>query len=161
MLDALGIETHPGWSAEAIDMSEFFSLGAGSVVINSPLNYSTHGPSLLVNAAASEFRAQVDHMEVWDEFNGKSIKLGSVYAKAIDRAFVVSGNGLHQMTIKDVGDGPRYPTLHQKITNYTVSPDYGVFVNTPANNSTQGRLVPLSAFAVEPQPRNRATALIT
>lgn len=149
MLDSLGIETHPGWSAEAIDMSDFFSSEAGSIVINSPRNNSTQGPSVLVNAAASESSPRVDHIEVWDKFNGKSTKLGSVYGKTIDRAFSVSGNGLHQMTVKDVGDGPSYPTLHQEITNYTVSPSYGVFVNTPANNSTQGRVVPLSAFAVE------------
>ena len=149
MLDALGIETHPGWSAGAVDMSDFFSSKAGSVVVNSPANNSTQGKSVLVSAAASELSAVVDHMEVWDKFNGKSTKLGNVLGKAIDQAFAVSGNGLHQMTVEDIGGGPTYPILHQEIMNYTLSSTYGTFVSTPANNSTQSALVPLSAFAVE------------
>ncbi|MCU1304103.1 MAG: phosphoesterase [Candidatus Sulfotelmatobacter sp.] len=150
MLDALGIETYPGWSAGAIDMSDFFSSKAGSVVINSPVNQSTQGPSVMVSAAASELGAVVDHMEVWDTFNGKPTKLGNVFSKTVNQAFSVSGNGAHQLTVEDVGGGPGYPILHSQTMNYTLSSSYGVFVNTPANNSTQGALVPLSAFGVEP-----------
>ena len=149
MLDALGIDTHPGWSASAADMSDFFSPTAGSVVINSPANGSTQGASVLVNAAASELSAQVDHMEVWDTFNGKATKLGNVFSKTIDQAFSVSGNGAHQMTIQDIGAAPSYKTLHKQVTNYTRSSAYGVVVKTPANGSTQATLFPLSAFAVE------------
>jgi hypothetical protein len=149
MLDALGIETYPGWSANAVDMSDFFLPAAGSVVIDSPANNSAQGASVLVKAAASELGALVDHMEVWDTFNGKATKLGNVFSKTIDQAFTVSGNGAHQMTVQDIGGAPTYPVLHAQATNYTRSSTYGVFVNTPANNSTQSRLVPLSAFAVE------------
>lgn len=149
MLDALGIETYPGWSANALDMSDFFLPAAGSVVINSPANNSTQGPSVHVNASASELGALVDHMEVWDTFNGKATKLGNVFSKTIDQTFTVSGNGAHQMTVKDVGGAPKYSILHWEITNYTVSSAYGVFVSTPAKNSTQSRLVPFGAFAVE------------
>ncbi len=149
MLDALGIETYPGWSASVADMSDFFSSKAGSVVINSPANNSTQGPSVLVNAAASELGAQVDHMEVWDTYKGKSTKLGNVFSKTIDQAFTVSGNGAHQITVEDIGVAPSYAILHQEITNYTVSSSYGVFVSTPAKNSTQAPLFPLNAFAVE------------
>jgi hypothetical protein len=149
MVDALGIQSYPGWSASAADMADFFSSTAGSVVINSPANGSTQGASVLVNAAASELSAQVDHMEVWDTFNGKPTKLGNVFSKTIDQAFPVSGNGAHQMKILDIGGPPSYKTLHQEVTNYTRSSSYGVFVNTPANNSTQAPLFPVSAFAVE------------
>jgi hypothetical protein len=149
MLDALGIEAYPGWSATAADMSDFFSSNAGSVVINSPANSSTHGPSALVNAAASELSAQVHHMEVWDTFNGKSTKLGDVFSKTINQAFSVTGNGPHQMTVQDIGEPPAYAILHKEVTNYTESSSYGIFVNTPARNSTQAALFPLSAFAVE------------
>lgn len=159
MLDSLGIENHPGWSGSAADMSDFFSSKAGSVVINSPANKSAQGPSVLVNALASELGAQIDHMEVWDKFNGKSTKLGNVLSKTINRPFEVSGNGAHQMTIKDVGEGPSYPTLHLETTNYTVTSTYGVFVKTPANNSTQARLVPLSAFAVEPSAQESSSGI--
>src|SRR6202166_2184027 len=149
MLDSLGIETYPGWSASAADMSDFFRAGAGSVVIDSPANGSTQGTSVLVNAAASELGVAVHHMEVWDTFNGKATKLGNVFSKTIDRAFAVSGNGVHQMKVVSVGDAPSYAVLHQEIVSYTVSTGYGVFVKTPANNSTQSMLVPVSAFAVE------------
>ena len=149
MLDSLGIETYPGWSASAADMSDFFRAGAGSVVIDSPANGSTQGTRVLVNAAASELGVAVDHMEVWDAFNGKATKLGNVFSKTIDQAFSVSGNGVHQMKVVSVGDAPSYAVLHQEIVSYTVSTGYGVFVKTPANNSTQGLLVPVSAFGVE------------
>ncbi len=159
MLDALGIETHPGWSASVPDMSDFFSSTAGSVVINSPANNSVQGASALVNAAASELGAQVNHMEVWDKFNGKSTKLGNVFSKTIDQAFSVSGNGSHQISVKAIGDGPSYATLHQETVNYSVSSTYGVFLNTPANNSTQARLFPLSAFAVESGPEESSSGI--
>jgi hypothetical protein len=149
MLDALGIASYPGWSASVPDMSDFFSSTAGSVVINSPANQSVQGPSVLVNAAASELGAQVDHMEVWDTFNGKATKLGNVFSETIDQAFAVSGNGAHQMTIQDIGGAPSYPILHKEVTNYMVSSIHGVFVKTPASGSTQGPMFPLSAYAVE------------
>jgi phosphatidylinositol-3-phosphatase len=150
MLDSLGISSYPGWSASVSDMSDFFPSTAGSVVINSPANNSTQGPSLLVNAAASELSAKVDHMEVWDTFDGTATKLGNVFSKTINQAYAVSGNGLHTMTVQDIGVGPTYAVLHKEVTNYTVSSNYGVFVNSPANSSTQAKLFPLSAFAVEP-----------
>ena len=149
MLEALGIETYPGWSATAAAMSDFFSPKAGSVVVDSPANNSAQGPTVLVKATASELDALVDHMEVWDVFNGKSTKLGNVFSKSINQAYKVSGNGAHTMTVQDIGGAPAYPILHTEIANYTVSTSYGVFVNSPANNSTQATLVPFSAFAVE------------
>jgi len=149
MLDALGIESYPGWSASVADMSDFFSLNAGSVVINSPPNGSTQGPSVLVHGGASELGAEIDHLEVWDTSNEKATKLGNVFSDTINQAFPVSGNGLHQLTVEDIGGPPGYKILHTEVTNYTESSTYGVFVNTPANNSTQATLFPFSAFAVE------------
>jgi hypothetical protein len=130
-------------------MSDFFEPTAGSVVVNSPANGSTQGKSILVNAAASELSSQVDHMEVWDTFKNKATKLGNVFSKTIDQAFTVSGNGLHQMTVEDIGAAPTYAVLHKEVTNYTVTSKYGVTINTPANGSNQATLFPLSAFAVE------------
>jgi hypothetical protein len=159
MLDALGIETHPGWSANAVDMSDFIVSNAGSVVVNTPKNNSTQGPSIQVNANASELSTFVDHMEVWDTFNGKATKLGNVSSKTVDQTFTVSGNGAHQMTVQDMGGAPNYPVLHKQTTNYTVSSSYGVFVSTPANNSTQSPLVPLSAIAVEPSAQGTTSGV--
>jgi phosphatidylinositol-3-phosphatase len=149
MLDSLGISTYPGWSASVPDMSDFFVPTSGSVVINSPANNSVQGPSLLVNAAASELSAKVDHMEVWDTFDGAPTKLGNIFSKTIDQAYTVSGNGLHTITVQDIGVAPAYAILHKEITSYTVSSSYGVFTGTPANGSTQAALFPLTALAVE------------
>jgi hypothetical protein len=149
MIDALGLPSYPGWSATAADMSDFFNPTAGSVVLNSPANGSTQGPSILVNAAASELGAQIDHLEVWDTFNNKATKLGNVFSKTVNQAFTVSGNGAHRMTVQDIGGAPDYAILHKEVTSYTVTSNYGVTVNTPANNSTQATLFPVSAFAVE------------
>jgi len=86
---------------------------------------------------------------VWDTSNEKATKLGNVFSDTINQAFPVSGNGLHQLTVEDIGGPPGYKILHTEVTNYTESSTYGVFVNTPANNSTQATLFPFSAFAVE------------
>lgn len=149
ILDSLGIQTYPGWSATAADMSDFFSPTAGSVVLNSPPNGSMQGSSVLVNAGVSELSAEVDHVEVWDTFNNKATKLGNVYSKAVNQSYRVSGDGLHQMTVQDIGVAPTYAVLHKEVTTYTVTSAYGVTINTPADGSTQATLFPLSAFAVE------------
>jgi hypothetical protein len=149
MLDALGIETHPGWSGSVADMSDFFSSKAGSVVVDSPPDNSVQGPSILVRGAAAELGAQVDHMEVWDTFNGKATKLGNVFSTMVDQAFWVSGAGAHQMTVEDIGGAPSYPILHFKTVNYTMTSAYGTFVQTPTSGSTQAPLFPVTAYAVE------------
>ena len=159
MLDALGIETYPGWSASVADMSDFFSTKAGSVAINSPGNGSTQGPSVLVNAEASELGATIDHIEVWDTGNRKATKLGNVFSRSVNQAFPVSGNGAHVMTVQDIGGAPNYPILHLETTSYTVSSSYGAFVNTPANGSTQATLFPLSAFAVEAEAERSSAGI--
>ncbi|HTC48962.1 MAG TPA: alkaline phosphatase family protein [Candidatus Aquilonibacter sp.] len=149
ILEALGIPSYPGWSSTAAAMSDFFSSTTGSVVVNSPPNNSQQGPSVLVNASALELSATIDHMEVWDTYNGKTTKLGNVFSKTIDQAYTVSGNGSHTMTVQDIGAAPAYPVLHKQVTSYTVSTSYGTFVGIPADNSTQATLFPLSAIAVE------------
>jgi phosphatidylinositol-3-phosphatase len=159
MLDSLGLSTYPGWSASVPDMSDFFPSTAGSVVINSPANNSLQGSALLVNAAASELSAKVDHMEVWDTFNGTGTKLGNVFSETINQAYSVSGDGQHTMTVQDIGVGPTYPILHKEVTNYTVTTNYGVTLNTPANGSTQATLVPVSAFAVEPNAEESSSGI--
>jgi hypothetical protein len=93
--------------------------------------------------------AQVDHMEVWDTFDGTGTKLGNVFSKTVDQAYTVSGVGSHTMTVQDIGAAPSYAILHKEVTNYTVSSNRGVSVNTPSNGSTQATLFPLNAFGVE------------
>jgi hypothetical protein len=159
MLDSLGISSYPGWSASVADMSDFFPTTAGSVVINSPANNSVQGPSLLVNAAASELSAKIDHVEVWDTFNGTATKLGNIFSKTVSQPYTVSGDGQHTMTVQDIGVGPGYAVLHKEVTSYAVTTNYGVTVNTPVNGSTQAKLVPVSAFGVEPSAEESSSGI--
>jgi hypothetical protein len=144
MLDALGITTYPGGASGAADMADFFKSGAGSVVINSPASQSIQGTSVSVNAAASQLGSKIDHVEVWD--NG--IKLGNVFNSTVNQNFTLAA-GSHKMTVQSVGLGPKYPVLHKQTVSFTVSSSNGVFITTPANNSTQASLFPVKAYAVE------------
>ena len=144
MLQALGITTYPGDSANASAMSDFFRSNAGAVAINSPPNMSVQGTTVVVKAAASELGSTIDHMEVWD--NG--VKLGNVFSSTVNQKFALAA-GNHQMTVQDIGPGPNYAVLHKEITNFVVSASNGVFINTPTPSSTQATLFPVSAYAVE------------
>jgi len=104
---------------------------------------------VLVHGGASELGAEIDHLEVGTRPMKKRQSWENVFSDTINQAFPVSGNGLHQLTVEDIGGPPGYKILHTEVTNYTESSTYGVFVNTPANNSTQATLFPFSAFAVE------------
>jgi Phosphoesterase family len=158
MLDALGIGTYPGWSGSVPDMSDFFAPKAGSVVIDSPATGSVQGATVLVKAAASELGEQIDHLEVWDLYNGRSTKLGDIFTRTIDSNFPISGNGLHQIIVQDIG-AATHSILHRQTTTFTTSSTYGSFVTSPANHSTQAMLFPLSAFAVESGAQSSAAGV--
>ena len=149
MLDALGINTHPGWSASAADMSDFFSSTAGSVVINSPANGFDAGRvragkrrSLGVKRAGRSY-GSVGHLQRQSNKTRQRFQQDDRSGFPRERQWRASDD--------DPGyrRAPSYKTLHKQVTNYTRSSTYGVVVNTPANSSTQATLFPLSAFAVE------------
>ena len=144
LLDALGITTYPGQASGAVDMSDFFPSNAGSVVINTPANQSIQGTTVPVNAAAFELSSKIDHLEVWD--NGA--KLANVFTPTVDQSFQLSP-GAHTMTVQDIGPAPSYAVLHKQTLRFTVSSTSGVFITSPAGNSTQASLFPLNAYAVE------------
>ena len=144
LLDSLGITTYPGGASGAADMSDFFQSTAGSVIINFPANQSIQGANVAVSAAASELSSKIDHVEVWD--NGA--KLANVFSPTVNQSFNLTA-GPHLMTVQDIGPGPNYLILHKQTVSFTVSSSNGVFVTSPAANSTQASLFPLNAYAVE------------
>lgn len=144
ILDSLGITTHPGMSATASDMSDFFRSSAGGVAIDSPANSSVQGTSVLVKATASELGSSIDHIEVWD--NGT--KLANVFASTVDQSFTLAA-GSHQITVQDIGPGPNFAVLHKEVTSFTVSATNSVVVSTPTSGSTQAVFFPVNAYAVE------------
>jgi hypothetical protein len=153
-LDSLGIHTYPGWSNGAADMTDFFTSTSGGVVIDSPPNGSIQGTSVLVKGAASENGRTIDHLEVWDNTSGT--KLGNVPGTIVNQNFTLTA-GQHQLVLEDVSSGG--VTYHKEYTTITVSSSSGVFITTPANNSTQAANAtnistgtagfPVSAYAVE------------
>jgi hypothetical protein len=154
ILDSLGIQTYPGWSNGAADMTDFFTSTSGGVAIDSPPNGSTQGTSVLVKAEASENGRTIDHLEVWDNTTG--IKLGNSPGTTVNQNFTLAA-GQHQLVVEDVSAGG--VTYHKEYTTITVSSSNGVFITTPANNSTQAANAtnistgtagfPVSAYAVE------------
>ena len=158
MLDALGISTYPGWSASAVDMADLFLPRAGGVTINSPAAGSVQGPSVLVRATASELSTSIDHIEVWDLFKGIMSRIGSASGKDVEVDVPVAGNGVHILIVKDVG-GPNLAVLHRQSLKFTESSNYGVAVTTPADQSTQAQLFPLTAFATELGPQASSTGV--
>jgi hypothetical protein len=101
---------------------------ANNVYVNSPANNSTQGTSVLVNAYAYEqaggSNQLVNHMEVWDLFNGTSTKLGNAplgygtTALFINQSYALAA-GSHQLTIQDVSPG-NFQVIHTAIVNITV-----------------------------------------
>ena len=100
---------------------------ANNVYVNSPVNNSTQGTSVLVNAYAYEQNGSnqlIDHLEVWDLHNGVSTKLGNSpegYATTslfINQSYTLA-TGTHQLTIQDVSTGT-FQVVHKQIVNITV-----------------------------------------
>jgi hypothetical protein len=120
-----------------------FTVSTDGVTINSPVDGSTTGTSVLVDASASESGATIDHLEVWD--NGT--KLGnSPPGSTIHQTFVLS-SGSHRMTVQDMSTGT-FQVLHKSVVTFTVSPD-GVTINSPITGSTSGTQVLVNASATE------------
>ncbi len=143
ILQALGMSTFPGRSGFVNSMTDFFTSGTSGVTVNSPVNNSTTGTSVLVDAFANESGATIDHLEVWD--NGT--KLGnSPPGSTIHQNFTLPV-GSHQMTVQDISTGT-FQVLHKTIVNFTVSAD-GVTINSPVAGSTTGTSVLVDASATE------------
>lgn len=120
-----------------------FTVANDGVTINSPVNGSNIGTSVLVDATAIESSATVDHLEVFD--NGNDLG-SSPPGSTIHQTFTLA-TGSHQMTVKDIASGS-LQVLHSATVNFTVSPD-GVTVTTPVNGSTSGTQVRVTASAAE------------
>jgi phosphatidylinositol-3-phosphatase len=151
MLDSLGIHTYPGGSNGAADESDFFTSTSGGVAIDSPANNSIQGTNVLVKAAASENGRVINRLEVWDTTT--NVKLGDFPGTTVNQIFTFTP-GTHALIVQDVDSGNG--VYHKEYATITVSSSNGVFVTEPAVNSTQsGKLMPLSAYAVETTPIDR------
>ena len=142
LLDALSINTYPGASATASPMNDFFS---GSVTVTSPARNSVTGSNVLVNAHAVEALAPIYQLQVWDATTGQKLA-DSPPGASINQVFNLAP-GQHQLIVEDI-NAANYQKMHWAAVNITVSAD-GVNVSSPAQNSTSGTQVLVSASAHE------------
>jgi hypothetical protein len=106
-----------------------------NIYVNSPVSNGTYAGSVPVNAYAYEQAGcaqgapscqQVDHLEVWDNFNGTSTKLGNSplgYATTslfMNQSFSLQP-GTHTITVQDIGPGPGFAVLHKVTRTVTIN----------------------------------------
>jgi phosphatidylinositol-3-phosphatase len=142
ILDALGIAAHPGGSATAAPMTEFFT---GAVAVTSPAQNAVTGTQVLISASASE-STKIYQLQVWDNLSGQ--KLGESAPNTSTFSQTVSLlPGTHQLIIEDLATG-NFAVLHKANVIITVKPD-GVTITSPAPNATSGPGILVNASASE------------
>ena len=150
ILDALGITTYPGASANVTSMTDFFAPSTGSVTITAPLQNATTGTSVLVTASATESTAQIYQLQVWDNTTGVKLGESAPNTSTISQTYTLAP-GAHHIIVEDIST-VTFSDLHFASVDITVSsasPTDGVTITSPANNSTTGSQVTVSAFATE------------
>jgi len=143
VLDALGIAVHPGASASAVPMTEFFS---GYVTVNSPAQNAITGTQVPVSALAIEASAQIYQIQVWDRATGQKLAESAPGTSTFQQTLTLAP-GTHQLVIEDLAAG-NFQTLHKAVVTVTVRAD-GVNIASPAPNATTGPVVQVSASAIE------------
>lgn len=119
---------------------------SNGVFITQPANNSTQSATLLpVRACAVEGVTPVNHLEIWD--NGT--KLGnSPTGSTVAQWFPSLSVGAHALSILAIASNGAI--INTTTFNYTASSADGVYVNAPANNSSQtGTTVHINAYASE------------
>ena len=143
LLDALGISAHPGASAAAIPMTEFF---AGHVTVTSPAPNSVTGRLVPISASATEANAKIYQLQVWDKGTGQKLAESAPGTSTFRQTLLLS-SGTHRLVIEDISTG-NFQTLHQALVTVTVKPD-GVNIDSPSANATSGPGVLVNAWATE------------
>jgi len=143
LLDALGIPTHPGGSANVTAMKDFFS---GYVTVTSPAENAVSGPQVLVTASATEPSAPIDQIQVWDNSTGQKLGESAPGTSMISQTFTLAP-GSHQLIVEDISTG-NFQVLHKSAINITVETD-GVSIASPISNAITGSQVLVGASAVE------------
>jgi acid phosphatase len=143
VLDALGISAHPGASATAAPMNDFFS---GYVTVTSPAQDAVTGTHVVVNASATESSAQIWQLQVWDQSTGQKLAESAPGSSSIQQTLLLSP-GTHQLVVEDIATG-NFLALHKALVTITVHAD-GVNIASPLPNSTSGTAVLVNASAME------------
>jgi len=115
------------------------------VTITEPANNSSQAAILFpLSAYAVSATPAIDHLEVWD--NGSKLE-DSPRGSTVDRWFAVSA-GAHNLVVQSMTSNGT--VINTANVNITASANDGVYVNAPANNSSQtGTTVHINAYANE------------
>lgn len=143
LLDALGIPVHPGASATANPMTEFF---AGYVTVSSPMQDAVTSTQVPVRASAMEANANIYQLQVWDRGTGQKLAESAPGTSIFQQTLLLSP-GTHQLVVEDIGAG-NFQVLHKALVTISARPD-GVTIASPFANSTSGPGVAVSASAIE------------
>jgi acid phosphatase len=138
-VSAAGVVYHKEYATITVSSSN-------GVFIAEPANNSTQSATLLpVSAYAVEGTTPVNHLEMWD--NGT--KLGnSPTGSTVAQWYPSLSVGAHALSILAISSTGA--TLNTTTYNYTASAADGVYVNAPANNTTQNSTtVYINAYASE------------
>jgi hypothetical protein len=144
MLDALGIRSYPGASANAADMSDFFSTGGikPEVSLSSPANSATMGSPVPIQASASPspghsisgWWVYIDNVGVY--------KNGAVASISPNIAMT---SGTHKVVVRAWDSSGNFGDQTISLTVNTTKPS--VTISTPSNYATLGSPVNLRASA--------------
>src|SRR5262249_1356232 len=137
----LGIAAHPGASANAGPMTDFFS---GGVAISSPVEGATTGTQVTVIATATEANTQISQLQVWDDTTGQ--RLGISWGALISQTFTPAP-GPHRLIVEDL-DAGTFQVLHKSSVNINAVTS-GVTINSPVQGAATGTLVRVNAIAME------------
>lgn len=119
------------------------------VFVTAPAANANQGELFPVEAYSVESTNDIVRMEVWADGHkvGDSPLGSSISQWYSDKLFSMLSPGSHQLTIQDVASGN--VVLHKVTVPITVVAQNNVYVNSPANNSTQGTNVLVNAYAWE------------
>jgi hypothetical protein len=133
----------PGFAVLHKETTNFTVSASNAVFISTPANGTTQATFLPVSAFAVSASTPIDHVEVWLDGN----KLGdSPKGSTVNQWFMVSA-GTHSMTVQSMTS--QAVVINQSSVTFTAASSNGVYVNSPANNSTSSATIAVNAYSYE------------
>jgi hypothetical protein len=133
----------PGFAVLHKETTNFTVSASNAVFISTPANGTTQATFLPVSAFAVSASTPIDHVEVWLDGN----KLGdSPKGSTVNQRFMVSA-GTHSMTVQSMTS--QAVVINQSSVTFTAASSNGVYVNSPANNSTSSATIAVNAYSYE------------
>lgn len=141
--------TYSQLHSASVNITVTNSLPTDGVTITSPVNNSTTGTQVLVTALATESSAQIYQLQVWDDTAGVKLGQSAPNTSTVSQVYTLSP-GAHRIIVEDISTGT-YSDLHTASVTINVvnSVQNGVTITSPANNSTTGSQVTVTASATE------------